>query len=351
MIELFKPTELAGAIENESPAVGFFSQLFKFSEEFLHGTEEFLLDRVSGVTGVATYVKRDGEFVKVPSKGYKTNDYKPGYIKEEMTLTSRDLRDRDAGVPNLLGKQNPADKLPMKVGKQFAQLENRVQRALELQASQGLTTGKVQMQGYNDKNEVVVIYEVDFDLPAENKITPAILWSAATTAKPINDLEGAVQVINNHAATPGTNIGIFMSVDSFQTFKETTQVKESYNNRRFEYGKITPKMVNALGATYKGNVEGVGEIWTYSRQYKDAANADKNFMPDKTVLVVDLDSVFEEHYGVIENMDASSVGFKAKRLPMSYKQDKGQGIDNTLECAPLMAPLQLEGVVVLTVLA
>lgn len=344
-IELYKPVELATGIENSAPAVGFLSQLFKFKDEYLHGTEEFLLDKVKEGVGVSTYVNRNGDYKKVPNDGYLTNKFKPGYIKEEMSITSADLRDRDAGVPNLLGKQSPASKLPMKIGKQFKQLDNRVQRTLEMQASQGLTTGVVSIEGDGVK------YDVDFELAASHKFTANPLWSAATTATPIDDLNEGAQIISDEAATPGVNLAAIMSVDSFKAMKATTQFKEEFDNRRFESGLMKPKMINALGAKYQGYLTGFGEIWTYSRKYRTAANVEANYMPDKTVLIVDLDSDFQEHYGVVENMDASAQGFKAKRFPMSYKKDKGQGIDNTLECAPLMSPVQLEGVVVLTTLA
>lgn len=344
---VFTTTEIIGALKETAPAVGFFRQFFADDPRFQHGTDEFILDRVSGVKGIATYVNREGEFVKVPSEGYKSNNYKPGYVKESMILTGSQLRDREPGsVPFVDGNFMPGDMLSEKTGAQFAKLENRIARLEELQASQVMTTGKVTVSGEG------VNYEVDFGLEASHKITPAVLWSAATTAKPISDLKNAGRVIVSEAETLGSGFAAVMSVDSFEAFIATDQVKDSLKNNGFQTGKLDPKIVNALGATYEGFLLGFGEIWTYSREYVNSAGSTVNYMPTKTVVVFDLSTRLEAHYGVIENLNAAGMnGMRGKRFPQSIKSDKGHNIENTLESSPLMTGVQMNGVCVLTVLA
>lgn len=344
-VELYEPQELIAALRESEPMTGFFRQLFRDSDEFKHGTTDFLLDKVEGTVGISTYVERKGEYVKVDSEGYKTNLHKPGYIKEVMTLTPDDLLQREAGVGNLLGSQNPGNKLQMKIGEQFAKLTARKERLEEQQASQGLTTGTVTISGKG------VQYVADFGLKASHKITPTVLWGVSATAKPVDDLEDAVDVIMDEAAGLGANIGVIMSSDSWRAFKSTTQVKEELDNRRMEIGKIAPKMRNGLGAKYRGFFEGIGEVWTYSRKYKDKDGNVQNYMPEKTVIVIDLDARLEAHYGVITNMKAPAGGWKTDMFPMTFGDEKGTVIENTLESAPLMSPIQTNGYCVLTVLA
>lgn len=344
-VDIYTPVELAGAIRQQAPSVGFFTQFFKFSPSFFHGTEKFLIDQVDGVTGIATYVNRDGEFVKVPNEGYTTNEFKPGYVKEVMTLTAGDLRAREAGVPSLLESQNPGDSRTMKIGKQQAQLQNRLARLKELQASQALLTGVVSISG------VGVSYDIDFGLKSTHKIAPSILWGTSDTATPVDDLKSAARIIADEAATLGTNFIAIMSVDSFKAFKATTQVQNELKMNGFGTGKISPKAINALGARYEGYLDGFGEIWTYSRKYRSASNVSTDYMTTKTVIVLDLSCQLEQHYGVIENLHAGDMGVKSDMYPRSYMAEEGNVIKNTLESSPLMAPVQTDGYCVLTVLS
>ncbi len=330
MIDLINPVELYGTITQKVPQIGFFRSFFRDSTEFHHTTENFLVDFVAESDGVALYVDRDGDYEQVPEKGYETAQYKPGYTKEKKVLTAKMLTKRDAGDSNILGKQTPGNKKAKMIGKQQAELRDRLKRLEEEQCSEALLTGVVTIKGKG------LDHVVDFGLPASHKITPAILWSSAATAVPLNDLEDGITIMGDDGAD--TDVINIFGINAWRNFENTTQVKEQLDNRRIEKGVIAPRKVIPKGAQYRGTFAGIGEIWTYTRKYTNRLNASKNFMDTDKYIQISKSAVLEAHYGPIFSFKAPNNLWATDVLPQALELDD-ETIENRQQSAPLMAAL------------
>ena len=339
---IYTPMELIPPLEKVLPRAGFFRSLFADSDSFHHGSEEFFLDKVDGVRGIATYVNRDGEYVKVPSQGYQSNKFKPGYVMEKMIITPKDLRNRDAGVANVYGQQRPGNKLETKVGEQFAKLEERMVRLEEKQCSEALSTGKVIVKGEG------VDYEVDFGLKASHKVVASPYWTDTTNAKAVTDLRNNRALIIRDSGSVSGVVRHIMDETSWALFEQNAEFQLWSTKTGFDNVNYKPSMENNIGATYIGFIPTVGEIWTYFNEYNDTDGTTKNFMPEKRVISVAADARLEAHYGVLENLNASTNGMRGKRLPQTIKDDYGKGYENTLESSPLMSLINEDSIAVLT---
>lgn len=277
----------------DSPATSFLTGFFDARPENFYNSEEIEID-----------IERDDEDIAIAitdlSTGYNINSsdlytnksFKPPILKEAAALNAFDLIKRMAG-------KNPFEDFDFQANatvrafKNFRLVEKKVRRTVELQSSQVLQTGLVDL-----KNSAgVTLYTIDYKPKATHFPTVAIAWSNAATAVPINDIDSLAQLIRADGKTDPTDL--IMGDTAWLEFIATDQIKEHINFRRANLIAIQPIMVGR-GATFQGEIS-VGnyvyKIWTYSGGYKDpqTGNHTKFVDPGKVIMTSEagrLDATF-----------------------------------------------------------
>lgn len=166
-------------------------------------------------------------------------------------------------------------------GTNIRRLVNKIRRSVELQCSQVLQTGIVTLKDSASNS----IYQVDFGMRANHKISVAVAWDNGASTK-ITDLLTAINRIRVDGKKSGT-MRVDMGQSAFQAWITDTNIRAILDNRRFEMGGVNPQ-AQEIG-TFQGYFWIGGsqiEIWTYDGSYDDpATGVDTPYLSPWNVIV------------------------------------------------------------------
>lgn len=314
---------------------------------------------------IAIDIQRFGEDVAVAVKKctganlndideFTTKEFTPPNYGEAFPIDVCELIDRMAGVDPFTAAYNDyASQLMAKMAQGFMLVDDKIQRAVELQASQILQTGQLTLtNGAGD-----TVYEIDFKPKATHFPTVSTAWSSAATCTPINDLQALGNVIRSDGKVNPNRLTFGES--AFSDFMASDQVKAHLDNRRIEFGFADPQMEDS-GAVNQGRIW-IGsyayDMWTYPEEYTspETGNPVKYVGNDKVVM----DSTrtrFDMTSARVPlplGPDPRVAGLLPGRMssreqsfdvtPNVYTTPNGKQIMGELESRPLLVPVQIDG--------
>jgi hypothetical protein len=313
---------------------------------------------------VAIDVERFGEDVAVAVKkctGPNLNDidiftakeFEPPAYGEAFPLDVCELINRMAGVdPYTAAYQGYAGTLVAKMAKGFMLIFDKIQRAVELQASQILQTGTLTLTN----KEGDTVFELDFKPKSSHFPTVTTDWGDSGDDK-LGDLAALAEVIRADGKVDPDML-IFGST-ALREFLADSTVKERLDNRRMKLGEIAPKMVDS-GATYHGIVW-IGDyefqIWSYKETYKHPeTDAVTKYIGDDKVVITSTRTRFDMTSAKVPlplGPDPRVADLVPPRLssrensfdvtPNVYPTPNGKQIMGELESRPLLIPVQIDG--------
>lgn len=340
-IDMFETRTMIQMLEQMTPARTFLKDTF-FGRVRTFDTEHVDIDIYKGKRRMAPFVSPVIGGKTVERLGYRTNTYKPPLIAPDMITTAADLLKRAPGE-TVYGTQSPNERMAMQLGRDMAELDNLITRREEWMCAKALFTGQIQMVG-EGLNEIV-----SFDLDATHKITlggagvPA-KWGAqgATVLKNLRDWRRLV--IQDSGVSPNV---IVMGTSAIDKFIEDDSVMKALDNRRIDRGQIDPSVLPS-GVTYWGYIKEVAcDIYSYDEWYLDDAGAEQPMVPANQVLVSSSSARMEMLYGAVLDVDLGT--FALPRVPKSWTVPKPSARFVQLRCRPLPVPVQIDAVVVATV--
>ena len=314
---------------------------------------------------VAIDVERYGEAVAIAIKKctgpnlndideFTTKEFTPPTYGEGFPLDVCDLLNRMAGVdPYTAAYTEYAGQLVAMMAKGFTLIDDKIKRAVELQASQILQTGKLTLtDGTGD-----TVYELDFKPKATHFPTVGTSWSDTATADPLSDLEALAKVIRSDGKINADRL-VFGDV-ALRNFLKNDEVQKMLDNRRIEVGGIAPEFDDS-GATFYGFVW-VGayrfEMWTYPDTYEDPqtgipteyVTADKIIMTSSRTRLDMTSARVPLPLGPDPRVAGLLPGRMTSReenfdvTPNVYTTPNGKQIMGELESRPLLIPVQIDG--------
>jgi Phage major capsid protein E len=260
-------------------------------------TEEIHFDVLDGIRRIAPFVSPLVEGQIVAQLNYRTNTFKPAYIKDKRVFDMNRPLKRMAGE-QLTGSMAPANRLRALVANEMVDQVNMLNRRLEVMAGEVLATGKSTIAG--DKYPQAII---DFGRAAGNTITASPLWSV-TTANPLDDMQNWSQTVLKATGVMLTDV--VMTVDSWIAFRGNQFIKDRLNLQRVS--QTMPSMGQPAqieeGGVYMGNIDGFN-IFVYSGWYVDPADGvEKAILPAGTVLLCSPALEGVRAYGAIRDEEA-----------------------------------------------
>ncbi len=321
---------------------------------------------------VAIDIQRFGEQVAIAIKKctgpnlndfdiFTTKEFEPPSYGEAFPLDVCDLVDRMAGVdPYTAAYTEYAGQLVAKMAQGFILIDDKIKRAVELQASQILQTGTLVL---TDENGATV-YEIDFKPKTTHFPTVTIDWDQATSTK-IADLQALANIIRADGRIDPNRL-IFGEL-ALSLFLSDEDIKARLDNQRMELGQIAPEMVDS-GATFYGFVW-VGtyrfEIWAYPDTYEDPQTGDPvNYVGTDKVIMTSTRTRLDMASArvplplgpdprvanlVPARMSSRTDGFDV--TPNVYTTPNGKQIMGELESRPLLIPVHIDGFGCLDVIA
>lgn len=314
---------------------------------------------------VAIDIERYGEDVAIAIKAFTgpnlndfslftTKEFEPPAYGEAFPLDVAELMDRMAGVdPVTAAYQDYAKQVVAKMARGFKLIDDKISRAVELQASQILQTGILTLT--NSAGNTV--YTLDYQPKATHFPTTGTSWSVIATADPLADLESLAEVIRSDGKVDPDML--IMGATALNNFLDNAKVQARLDNRRIGIGEIRPSMVDS-GATFYDHIW-VGsyrmEIWTYPETFKhpQTGNPTKYIDGDKVVMLssrtrLDMTSA---KVPLLVGPDPRVAGLVPGRMssradgfdvtPNVYATPNGKQIMGELESRPLLIPVQIDG--------
>lgn len=332
---------------------GFLSRMFTIKPGGIYNGEKIAID-----------IQRFGEDVAIAIKKctgpnlndfdeFTTKEFTPPAYGEAFPLNVCDLLNRMAGVdPFSAAFQDFASQMVAMMAQGFVLIDDKIKRAVELQASQILQTGILTLTDSAGNT----VYTLDFKPKATHFPTVGTGWDQAA-ADPLADLRSLAQVIRSDGKVNPDRL-VFGDT-ALANFLKNDEVQAALDNRRIDIGDIAPEFDDS-GATFYGFVW-VGsyrfEMWTYPDTFTDpqTGNATEYVATDKVIMTssrtrLDMTAA---RVPLPLGPDPRVAGLLPGRLssrtsgfdvtPNVYATPNGKQIMGELESRPLLIPVQIDG--------
>lgn len=255
-------TRMIEAYVQEAPPVNFLTGEFQSPPRNFYNSEGVEIDIVRGEEDVSIVIQDISAGYRSNSSNLYTNkSFIPPIHKESGPINSFDLPKRNAG-------QNPFEDVNFQanaITRAFVMVRKndaKIRRAIELQASQVLQTGILDLTD----EAGTTLYRLDYKPKTSHFPTSGAGWAGA--ANKIAELTALADQIR--ADGLGDPDRLFFGQAAWDAFIQDSAVQALLANRRMELGSIMPERVGN-GGKFMGHIW-LGsyrfELWTYTGRYK-----------------------------------------------------------------------------------
>lgn len=276
--------KMLAAYVQSTPAPMFLTSLFTAAPENFHNSEEIEIDIQRDAQNVAVPVGHMGDGYQAnQSGGFTTKKFTPPAYLEQESIHALQLMGRTPGRTDYDNPDFQAAALD-KALRAARVLEKKIRLGMELQASQILTTGAIDLKNAGN----VTVYAESFGAKPAHFFNSGVAWSGA--ADPLADITAACDLVNNDSLEPA--VQCIMGAGSLEAALAITSFRQRFeaDTGRFNVGNISPSMEDAqrggqrVGAIYIGG--NWLEVWTYNGAYKNPVGGTMTkYVPNDKVIV------------------------------------------------------------------
>lgn len=204
----------------------------------------------------------------------------PPYYREYLDATDLNLYDRLFTANGVISGTDFAA-FVRELNDGMAMLQAKIERAYELQCSQVLHTGIVQLKfgtniNFGRKAASLVGYNAAHD------------WDIATV-DPAETLKNAAEFLRKTGKAQGGTFNVIMGSEALNALYNNPIYQKRADIRRMELSEARAPQRNAVGAALHGRISAGAWtfiIWTYPEYYEDAAGNMQPYVDEKTVIVL-----------------------------------------------------------------
>jgi hypothetical protein len=340
--------------------MGFLSSFFKVTSESFTDAEEIEIDLVrSGEevapvvmnlnTGAVAIVEDTFDSAKVPFPVYA--------LEKAVNISELMIRQPNESAYQT-EKADWLGRLAKRLVSGFTKMTDMIKRSVELQASQVLQTGTINLT--DDKGKPT--YKLDLKAKASHFPTVTVSWGEAD-ADPIADITAVADTVRADGLVDIKNL--VMDDKSLENFLKNERVQRDLKQDGLRLGALNPKIVGK-GAKYYGYIH-VGsnlfDIWVYSASYNVfGTKQSKKYLEDNRVLflpdfddldfrrifggipMVRPDTTFDQIFGASKVTIDGAYDFKAK----VYWDEKADTYVGGIKSRPLCLPVSIDRFACLT---
>lgn len=325
---------LTKQVNNNLPAKRFLSSFF---QPVLLKTLNAELDTVEGSRVIAPF-KREGAKRTVTKRGgYTKRPFHCYEIGLERPTTAFDIFKAQPGEPStVVDPMDPNDRQAYILGQDSNDLNNRINRTIEMLCSKTLFDGKYDILDEDNKK----IDSIDFGCKASHKITNAgeKLWGG-NQADVIGDLANLDTIVNEDSGLTVAD-KIFGSAawnaarNDEKFMKDFDRIHVTGNNLDLAAGR------NNLGARLVGYHCGC-RIWVYDEIYK-VGNDKVNFVPKDKVLAIGSGVAAKLYFGCVGNVKDG--WFMGERFAKTIYNEDDEEQKLIIKSRPLAVLQQADGI-------
>jgi len=287
-MDLYTTAQLLGMIEEtvNTPHSFALDTFFPKIEE--QETEEIMFDKLPLDDRIAPFVSPNLPGKSNSQRGFKTDVFKPAYIKPLDTVSPSQALKRQAGEP-LTGSLSPQQRRDIYVNKLLGDQINAIKRRKEWMAWQVLLTGKVIVEGDDYPSATV-----DFGRDAGHTelLSGAAAWDQGTADVVAFFDARALKVQDATGFAATTHI---MDPQAWALARKNAEFKDVLDNRRQSSGDVelgSYALANGdadsriTSARYMGNM-GDHDFYVFAGMYTDIDGTRKRFLPANTCVSAD----------------------------------------------------------------
>lgn len=271
---LYTKALIAAYRERVSP-MSFLRSFFKTKEE---STFELSIEVERGFEKVAVDVIRGTEGNRNDFGKSVEKIFVPPYFREFFDATQLSLYERLFASSEINAQMLSA--VVNQVADKMKLITDKIERAYELQCSQVLETGIVQLKGGTN---------IDFKRKALSLVdqsgTP---WTTGTNS-PYATLELAAKFVREKGKSQGGTLNAILGEEALNAFLLNDIVKGRADIRNFNLDMLNTPQKNAVGGTLHGIVSAGSyniRLWSYTEVYDNAGGVSTPYVNPKKVIVL-----------------------------------------------------------------
>lgn len=270
--------ELLGLVDFTKPQPLFMLENY-FTETFISKADKISFDEVFKDVTIAPFVSPVSEGKPITRGGYTVRDFSPAYIKLDENINLQMISGRAPGQA-LNSPTNRLSNLERAIVDILEGHRKSIRVRQEWMAWQYAISG-----GYTVSGDEYPTQILSFGRNAGNTVTLSggALWSAPTTATPLDDFENWSNISLN--AKRGVAVSnIIMRSAQFMQLRKCTQFKEAFTwpqNSGGPLPNISPALANYV--VYRG-MAGSFAIWTCDTFYYGETGTQQYFLPAGKVI-------------------------------------------------------------------
>lgn len=341
MADIFTTNILNGVVQSLIAPQSFLLDQF-FPNVQTEASEEIHFDVLLSKRRIAPFVSPLVQGKVVAGLGFKTNTFKPAYIKDKRVFDSNRPFKRSAGE-QIGGSLLPMDRMRAVVAMELQDQLAMLTRRLEVMAGEVMRTGKVTVVG-----ELYPSQLVDFGRAAGHTIVKAggAKWTD-TGVNPLNDLQDWSQLVLK--LTGSMPMDAVMDVGTWKVFRAHADVQKRLD--LFRAIGVQPSLNLGAqvteGGVFMGTVDGFN-CYVYSGWYVDDAGTEQQILPNGTVLMGSRQIEGYRAFGAIRD---EAAGFQAVPYYVKSWLEEDPAVRFIMmQSAPLVVPYRVDASLCATVL-
>lgn len=344
-IGMFDTRAMMAMMESLVPPRTFLRDTF-FPEVETPDTQFVDIDIRRGKRRMAAFVHPNHPGQVVRRDGYRTETYRPPYVKPKRVTTAEDLLARTAGE-TIYGGKSPEERAREILAKDLMELDEMITRREEWMAAQALLTGQVRLVGDG------VDDTVSFGLQSTHDIT---LGSGSRFGDSGVDI---VEVLRGWQLIPVKDCGIaptdiVMGTKVWNAIRKDKTLLESLDCKNLNIGSVDPGL-RTDGTIYLGYLSEVGcRLWTYAEWYLDDLDPDgsglpkeKPMIPENKLVMLSTGLRGVRLYGAVVDVTADGAAlWTVPRAPKSWTEPDPSLRFLQMRSRPLLVPREIDSVLV-----
>ena len=333
-------TKMIVAVYKEQTVTTSFLRSFFPTKEVM--SKEISIEVQRGFEKVAVDVERGTNGNRNTFSKSTEKSFVPPFYWEYLTANEHRLYDVAIGMMNT----NSFSQMTAELAEDLFKLRQKIERAYELQCSQVLQTGIVQLNaGVN----------IDFKRKAASLADlSASPWTTGTN-DPYKDLENGAKFIRQVGKSQGSIYNVIMGGEAYSAFENNTIVKERADIRNFSMDSIREPQRNSVGGTLQGEVSAGSykfRIWTYPEYYDNAAGESVPYVNEKKIIILPEAPKFTLTFGAVPQLiENGSVPQKGAYLIQDFVDQRATSHEMHIKSAGVAIPVAVDQIYTAKVVA
>lgn len=294
------------------------------SIEVQRGTEKVSVDVVRGTDGIRNQTALSSEKIFIPP-----------YHREYFDITQLQLYDRLFGATTI--DDSMFAMLINSIADQTMLLQNKIERAIELQIATVFTNGTLNIESGTDINFKRKSTSI-VDLGSGQYFTSAI--------DPFAKIEAGCTFIRTKGKAQGGTYNAIFGTQAWAAFLANSDFQSRQNLVNMSLDSVNPPQRNAIGGVYHGQITcGSYKVncWTYPEYYDTATASNIAYIPETKVILLPENPKFVMNYAAVPQLINPGVAPKVGAFIVSdYIDQKAKTHEVHVESAPLFVPTAID---------